>query len=451
MKLKLIALALFSFTTATVAFYPAYQGAAIARLPDQAPVVDLPAVDPLGNEKPKVEVVFVLDTTGSMGGLIQAAKEKIWSIASTMAQAQPAPEIRIGLVAYRDRGDDYVTQSVDLSGDLDSMYARLMDFRAAGGGDGPESVNQALHEAVHNISWSQDQSAYKVVFLVGDAPPHMDYQDDVKYPQTLAAAARKGIVVNAIQCGDDGSTTPSWQHIAQLGNGDYFAVEQTGGAVAISTPFDEKLAELSAKLDDTRLYYGNEAKKKEQRRKLDAADKLHAASSVASRARRATFNASASGERNFLGEGELVDDVASGRVELDSIDRAMLPAPMQAMAPEEQQALIEETAQRRDELQQEIRQLAEQRSTYLKEKVEEAGGAGDSLDLKIFGAVREQARGKGLVYEAESLSRQECRSHGGVPYPVGAASAATTQSPTRIPRRSGLSRDCPGTDPPIPS
>ena len=97
----------------------------------------------------RVEVVFVLDTTGSMGGLIAAAKEKIWSIASTLAQAKQAPEISMGLVAYRDRGDAYVTQVVDLIKDLDSMYAKLMQFRADGGGDSPESVNQALDDAIN--------------------------------------------------------------------------------------------------------------------------------------------------------------------------------------------------------------------------------------------------------------------------------------------------------------
>ena len=69
----------------------------------------------MANEQSRIDVVFVLDTTGSMGGLIQAAREKIWSIATTMASAQSAPEIRMGLVAYRDRGDAYVTRVVDLS------------------------------------------------------------------------------------------------------------------------------------------------------------------------------------------------------------------------------------------------------------------------------------------------------------------------------------------------
>jgi len=52
-------------------------------------------VDPPTNAPARIEVVFVLDTTGSMGGLIQAAKEKIW-FATTMAQAEPAPEMKMG-------------------------------------------------------------------------------------------------------------------------------------------------------------------------------------------------------------------------------------------------------------------------------------------------------------------------------------------------------------------
>ncbi|MEW8587194.1 MAG: vWA domain-containing protein, partial [Candidatus Thiodiazotropha sp.] len=142
MKSKIIAAALFAFTAGGIAFYPALKEVGAVNGPPTDPFQP-PVVVGNTQEPPKIEVVFVLDTTGSMSGLIQASKEKIWSIASTMAQARPAPEIRMGLVAYRDRGDAYVTRVVDLSEDLDSVYATLMDFRAAGGGDGPESVNQA--------------------------------------------------------------------------------------------------------------------------------------------------------------------------------------------------------------------------------------------------------------------------------------------------------------------
>src|SRR5438105_10070703 len=134
-------------------------------------------------EKPHIEVCFVLDTTGSMGGLIEGAKQKIWSIANEMVSAKPTPEIRLGLVAYRDRGDEYVTKVFDLTNDIDATYAQLQSFRAAGGGDTPESVSEALDDAVKKISWSADKQVLKIIFLVGDAPPHMDYADGPKYPQ----------------------------------------------------------------------------------------------------------------------------------------------------------------------------------------------------------------------------------------------------------------------------
>jgi len=403
MKTKLIAMAIFAATTGVVAMFPVYEGAGAIDLPSEDPAqAVLPPLDTIGNQRPLVEVVFVLDTTGSMGGLIQTAREKIWSIASTMASAQPAPEIRMGLVAYRDRGDAYVTRVTDLSPDLDTIHATLMDFQPGGGGDGPESVNQALHEAVHAISWSQDPAAYKVVFLVGDAPPHMDYQDDVPYPETIAAARQKGIVVNSVQCGQQHTTTREWQRIAQLGEGRYFRVDQAGSAVAIATPFDRRLAELSAELDETRLYYGSAEEKAQQARKQAATEKLHAAASLASRARRAAFNATEAGKANLLGEQELVEDVASGRVDLSAIAPSLLPEPLQALAPEEQKAVIDAKTERRKQLSEEIRALATQRDEFLKREVAERGGAADSLDEKIYGAVREQAKGKGLRYEADT-------------------------------------------------
>src|SRR5450432_3929692 len=129
--------------------------------------------------KPAVEVAFVLDTTGSMGGLIESAKRKIWSIATAIIDCSPDAEIRMGLVAYRDIGDDYVTKKFDLTTDIQGLYADLLHFRAQGGGDWPESVNEALFVAVTKLSWSHGRDSTRIVFLVGDAPPHMDYAQDM--------------------------------------------------------------------------------------------------------------------------------------------------------------------------------------------------------------------------------------------------------------------------------
>jgi len=353
--------------------------------------------------QPKIEVVFILDTTGSMGGLIKAAKEKIWSIAGTMAQAQTAPQIKMGLVAYRDRGDAYVTQTLDLSDDLDSMYSKLMDYRANGGGDGPESVNKALYDAVHKISWSQNQNTYKVIFLVGDAPPHMDYHNDIQYPETINIANDKGIVINAIQSGTNRQTTRKWQHIAKLGHGNYFQVEQSGNAIAIATPYDEEIAELSSQMDRTRIYYGNAEEKRRQKEKMAASQKLHRDSSKASQARRATYNASASGKRNFLGDKELVAEVVAGEIKLENIETDALPAEMQTMKPSVRQSYIKEKAVIRQQLSAEIKSLAEKRDSYLKQQVEASGLEENSLDAKIFDTIRKQSAEKGLIYDKEDM------------------------------------------------
>ena len=145
---KIIALALIIATATGIALFPMVKQAQAINTTKTTTAVP--------TQSHRIEVVFILDTTSSMSGLIQAAKEKIWSIATTMASAQENPDIKMGLVAFRDRGDAYITRVFDLSEDLDSMYANLMDFRAQGGGDGPESVNQALYDAIHQVSWSQD-------------------------------------------------------------------------------------------------------------------------------------------------------------------------------------------------------------------------------------------------------------------------------------------------------
>ena len=91
-------------------------------------------------------------------------------------------------------------------------------------------------------------------------------------------------------------------------------------------------------------------------------------------------------------------------MELSDIDKEQLPETMKTMAPAQQQALIEETAQLRDQLQRQIRDLSEKRSSFLQKKVAEAGGAEDSLDEKIYSAIRDQAGKAQLRYEADSAA-----------------------------------------------
>src|SRR5262245_40904154 len=90
----------------------------------------LAATEKIKDKKPNVEVVFCLDTTGSMSGLIEGAKQKIWSISNQIVAGKPTPNLRVGLLAYRDRGDTYVTKLTELTDDLDRIYANIKEYKA---------------------------------------------------------------------------------------------------------------------------------------------------------------------------------------------------------------------------------------------------------------------------------------------------------------------------------
>jgi Mg-chelatase subunit ChlD len=350
-------------------------------------------------QQPGIEVAFVLDTTGSMSGLIDAAKQKIWSIANTLATTEPAPQIKMGLVGYRDRGDEYVTRHLALTDDIDAVYEFLMDFAANGGGDGPESVNQALHEAVNKMEWSTDNKTYKVIFLVGDYPPHMDYDNDVKYPESCKLAAEKGIIINTIQCGTYADTTPIWQDIAKKAEGQFFCVDQSGSAIVQATPFDANLAELSVRLDSTRIFYGSQEEIAEQTIRVERGDKLYEMASAGAKATRTIFNASEAGSDNFLGGRELVMDVSSGQIDLDKLETDQLNERLQEMTPQQRKEYVAQMAAERNRIQKQIEELSLKRQDYIKQKIQKNNlNDTDSLDNQLYECIKGQANKKNIIY-----------------------------------------------------
>src|SRR5262245_19544617 len=225
------------------------------------------------DKKPNVEVVFCLDTTGSMSGLIEGAKQKIWSISNQIVAGRPAPNLKVGLLAYRDRGDAYVTKLTELTDDLDKIYATIKEYKAEGGGYTPESVNQALHESVTRFKWSEDKETLRIIFLVGDAPPHMDYKDDVKYPDTCKLAGERGILINAVQCGGGAECARVWQDLSSKSGGAYVQIDQDGATVRVITPYDKRLADINAELENSTLVYGSrEKQQKDQEFRLKSLD-----------------------------------------------------------------------------------------------------------------------------------------------------------------------------------
>jgi hypothetical protein len=349
---------------------------------------------PAATARPTVEVAFVLDTTGSMGPLIESAKRKIWSIATTIVDTNPDADIRMGLVAYRDIGDDYVTKTFDLTTDIQDLYANLLEFKARGGGDWPESVNEALDAAVNKLQWSKDDATRRIVFLVGDAPPHMDYKQDTKYPETLAVAKQKNIVVNAVQAGGARDTERVWREIAQLGHGRYIPIPQDGGAVVIiETPYDQDIIILQEQVNRTVIPYGPRAQQKrvEDKTRQVAAAAPSAASDMASYINK---RAKVSGEA-VTGAGDLVADVAAGRARLDGVKDDDLPDALRALPKEQRQAAVEKNLAERKAVNEKLAALVAKRDRYIAEhRAREAASGGkkmaDSFDRSVEETLKAQ-------------------------------------------------------------
>ena len=346
---------------------------------------------------PRVEVVFALDTTGSMSGLIEGAKQKIWSIANEIASGKPTPELRIGLVPYRDRGDAYITRVIDLTDDLDAVYEELVKFSADGGGDGPESVNQALHDAVHKIAWSTSRDVLKIIFLVGDYPPHMDYQDDVHYPTTCADAAKSDIIINTVQCGGNNETTEVWTRIADLSEGEFAQIDQGGGMQVVATPYDEELAKLGRDMGGTRVAYGGAARPAAMR-SLARSEAVAASAPASAAADRLSYSAKAGGMR--VDSYDFVAGYARGEISLGETDGDALPDEIKDIPQEEQKAWLDERAAKQKEIQKQIEELTVKRDAFVKEQIRELGGEKDAFDRKVLATIRTQAAAKGIAYEA---------------------------------------------------
>ena len=141
----------------------------------------------------ELDVLFLLDATGSMADEIYRIKTTLVSIGQQIADLPQQPDLRVATVAYRDRGDDFVTRIYDFDGDIPGFLETVRGLHADGGGDYPESLNQGLHEALTDTSWRPH--SIKLLFLLADAPPHLDYPQDQDYAREMARAQQEGVKI----------------------------------------------------------------------------------------------------------------------------------------------------------------------------------------------------------------------------------------------------------------
>jgi Mg-chelatase subunit ChlD len=186
-------------------------------------------------EAPRIEVAFAMDATGSMGPYIAQARARIGQIAESLAQGEPKPDVRFALVAFRDKGDAFVTQVRPFTPALEQMKQYLEATEADGGGDQPEAVLEALKAALTELRWtakrSNAENVVRLLYLVGDAPAQ-HYPDGPSESWLAAEARRRGVVIHSIACGADTSLETTFDSLARHTEGRFFRLSDSAGSVA---------------------------------------------------------------------------------------------------------------------------------------------------------------------------------------------------------------------------
>ncbi|MEM8620402.1 MAG: vWA domain-containing protein [Actinomycetota bacterium] len=196
-----------------------------------------------------LDVAFLLDATGSMRDEIDRLKQTIDTIAERVAVLDPAPDVRFAMTLYRDEGDAFVTSTYDFTGDVGEFRAALSRVVADGGGDYPEALDEGLAEVLAAPAWRSADDAVQLVFLVADAPPHVDRQVSAGYPDSVRTAIERGVKLFPIASSEsDDQAEAVFRQIAQATGAPFVFLSYgaggsaTGGSTDIDRTDYEELA-----------------------------------------------------------------------------------------------------------------------------------------------------------------------------------------------------------------
>lgn len=235
----------------TVRFHPALHGAAGSTSFEVASGGATATVEPGGHvtlesDAPggaegsvAVDVLFLLDATGSMGDEIDQLKVSIDQIAARIAALESAPDIRLAMTLYRDEGDAFVTSTYDFTGDVAAFRSALADVQAAGGGDYAEALDEGLAEALAAPSWRDASETVQLVFLVADAPPQVGRDVPVPYTDSIREAVGRGVKIFPVASSEsDDQAEGVFRQLAQATGSRFVFLSYGAGGAATGSSTD---------------------------------------------------------------------------------------------------------------------------------------------------------------------------------------------------------------------
>lgn len=363
--------------------------AALALLPSHRLQADEPAEKPAA-----VDLVICLDVSGSMSGLINQAKSKLWDIVNEFAKAKPTPDLRVALYSYGatkyDPQTGWVRRDLEFTQDLDKVNEKLFGLTTGGG---TELVARVTKAALDELAWSKDPKALKVIFVCGNESAHQDKQYTLK--EIAEKAVKQGVIVNTIYCQrkEPSHIADGWRDFALMAEGRYTAINQDKTPVAIAAPQDKAIAELGAKLNDTYVFAGKEQKALAENQKKQDANAVQQGADV----NIGRVVSKANGLYRF--QEDLVERVQKNeKVDLSKIPDAELPECLKKIPAADREQHLKDQAQKRTAIQNQILDLNRQREAYIRQNSGPNAGQ-PSLDDALRGAIREQAQKKGIKLE----------------------------------------------------
>ena len=354
-----------------------------------------PTVRPLAPKKPLIQVAILLDTSGSMTGLIDQARTQLWRVVNEFATAKrngQTPDIHVALYEYGNTGlpaaQGYIRRILPHTTDLDKVSEELFALTTNGG---DEYCGQVIDEATKGLSWSASNDDLKVIFIAGNEE---FTQGSVSYKGACQRAIAKGIVVNTIYCGPkQDNIAVGWKDGATLADGSFMAIDQNVQVAHVAAPQDREIERLGEQLNTTYIAYGRAGREGAARQNAqDVNSKTHASANVSRMVTKASANYANS-------TWDLVDAKKEGKVDVEKLDPKELPAEMQKMTPAQRKAYVEQKEKERAGIQAKIRKLDDERKKYVAEQMKKLPAAASTLDKAVVTAVRSTGTKKGYTVQ----------------------------------------------------
>lgn len=340
------------------------------------------------SENNSIQLAILLDTSGSMDGLIDQAKSQLWKIVNELAftkkNGKPV-DLYVALYEYGKQSipadEGYLRNILPFTQDLDKISDELFKLQTNGG---EEYCGMVILDAVNNLRWTKSNDNLKIVFIAGNEP---FTQGSVDYKEACKKAVSKGIIVNTIFCGNyqEGIET-MWKAGADLADGKYINIDHNAELVHIEAPQDADIIKLGQQLNQTYIAFGTSGREKKILQAEQDANSMSLSPEVM-----VQRSVTKSGAQYRNSGWDLIDAKNEGSVKIEELKYEDLPDEMKKMSVQERKDYIANMEKERAQIQNKINKLNNERSQYVAQKMLESKNS-NTLDAVIIKTIREQAK-----------------------------------------------------------